>query len=169
MLNATAHSIFLELQKLIYQPCGLLVANYKQETENKEYGACSFYLNNYAVQFRVAKITPTKNGQFVAFYTRTRLGTTIPYDSADTFDFIIIACQQEEHLGQFIFPKAILVQNGYVSVNGIGGKRAMRIYPPWDVPASAQAAKTQAWQLPYFTTIKPHCDNTAICALLVHR
>jgi hypothetical protein len=30
------------------------------------------------------------------------------------------------------------------------GKRGMRVYPPWDLPSSKQAKKTQQWQLPYF-------------------
>ena len=30
------------------------------------------------------------------------------------------------------------------------GKRAMRIYPPWDKTDNSQAKKTQAWQLQYF-------------------
>ena len=30
------------------------------------------------------------------------------------------------------------------------GKRALRVYPPWDASTSRQAQRTQAWQLQYF-------------------
>ncbi|MFQ6421766.1 MULTISPECIES: MepB family protein [unclassified Bacillus (in: firmicutes)] len=33
------------------------------------------------------------------------------------------------------------------------GKRAIRVYPPWDKTTSRQAQKTQAWQLEYFLEI----------------
>jgi hypothetical protein len=35
------------------------------EAESAEYGAYTFELNDLSVRFRVAKITPTKIGQFV--------------------------------------------------------------------------------------------------------
>jgi hypothetical protein len=56
----------------------------------------------------------------------------------------------ENHFGQFVFPKAVLGEKGIVSCNGKEGKRAMRIYPPWDIADNSQAKKTQAWQLQYF-------------------
>ena len=37
-----------------------------------------------------------------------------------------------------------------MSRNGRGGKRAIRVYPPWDTTISQQARKTQKWQLEYF-------------------
>jgi hypothetical protein len=46
-------------------------------------------------------------------------------------------------------------EKGIVSKERAGGKGAMRIYPPWDVTDSAQAKKTQAWQLIYFFDIRP--------------
>ena len=33
---------------------------------------------------------------------------------------------------------------GFASQDGKGGKRAMRVYPPWDITDSPQAKKTQA-------------------------
>jgi hypothetical protein len=38
----------------------------------------------------------------------------------------------------------------YVSKDGKGGKRAMRIYPPWDITDNRQAKKTQAWAVDVF-------------------
>jgi hypothetical protein len=37
------------------------------ENESADYGTSEFTLNNYAIKFRVGKITPTKVGQFVTF------------------------------------------------------------------------------------------------------
>ncbi|TRW95625.1 MepB family protein [Flavobacterium gawalongense] len=33
------------------------------------------------------------------------------------------------------------------------GKRAIRVYPPWDTTTNKQAQKTQKWQLDYFLEI----------------
>lgn len=55
--------------------------------------------------------------------------------------------------GHFVFPKSALVKKGVFSVSGKGGKRALRVYPPWDKAESTQAAKTQCWQLEYFAEI----------------
>lgn len=56
----------------------------------------------------------------------------------------------ENHFGRFIFPKTVPCEKGIVSCYGKEGKRAMRIYSPWDKADNPQAKKTQAWQLQYF-------------------
>jgi hypothetical protein len=118
--------------------------------ENKEYGACKFVLNNLNVQFRVAKITPTKIGQFVTFWKRIGRGPIMPYDVADPFDLLVVVVRKNEQLGYFIFPKDLLVKKDIISKNGRGGERAMRVYPPWDVTDNKQSKETQKWQLTYF-------------------
>lgn len=57
------------------------------------------------------------------------------------------------HSGIFIFPKSVLMQKGILSKNSKGGKRALRVYPSWDVAENKQAKKTQEWQLVYFFEI----------------
>ncbi len=99
---------------------------------------------------RVAKITPTKNGQFVTFWKRSFEGPIIPYDVSDPFDLLVVSVKNAEQCGRFVFPKDILVKQGVISSGTQEGKRAFRVYPPWDIPESKQAAKTQAWQLSYF-------------------
>ncbi|SCA64128.1 hypothetical protein SCG7086_CE_00020 [Chlamydiales bacterium SCGC AG-110-P3] len=47
----------------------------------------------------------------------------------------------------------MLFERGIVSKEGVGGKRAIRVYPPWDNPVSKQGRTTQAWQLEYFLDI----------------
>ena len=37
-----------------------------------------------------------------------------------------------------------------MSVEGKGGKRAIRVYPPWENNLNRQVQKTQKWQSEYF-------------------
>ena len=53
-------------------------------------------------------------------------------------------------MGQFVFPKKILYEKGVLAGEISKGKRAIRVYPIWDIPTSRQARNTQAWQLDYF-------------------
>ncbi|QQR49103.1 MepB family protein [bacterium] len=107
-------------------------------------------MNNHAILFRVAKITPTKVGQFVTIWKRNQAGITAPHDLADNIDFFVISVRNGERLGQFVFPTKILAEKDIVSKNDSGGKRGVRVYPAWDVADNPQAKMTQAWQLAYF-------------------
>ena len=107
-----------------------------------------------AIQYRASKITPTKSGQFVTVWKRNGQGITEPFSVSDLFDFIFVTSRAGDNLGQFIFPKSVLAEKGVVTVKGKGGKRGIRVYPPWDEPLSKQAAMTQHWQTPYFVAIK---------------
>lgn len=149
----------LKAQKDIYEPLNLTCKNLSQEAESKEYGAYTFELNDRRVKFRVAKITPTKIGQFVTLWKRIGMGPILPYDMADSIDLFIISVRNTQHFGQFVFPKFVLYEKGILSNKGLGGKRAMRVYPSWDIPNNPQAIKTQAWQLKYFFEMPPH-DNS---------
>lgn len=151
----TVHPDLLIAQKQAYIPSGLLGENFVQEAESQDYGATEFKMNNMFIRFRAAKITPKKIGQFVTFWKRMGQGPIMPYDSTDAFDYLIVSVRSGERLGQFVFPKAALCMQGYVSKNATGGKLAMRVYPPWDITESRQAQKTQAWQLNYFYEIFP--------------
>ena len=141
-------------EKLLYSKCGFQLQNLVWNSESANYAACSFELNIYKIQFRVANITPTKIGQFVAIWKRNKEGITAPFDVADSLDFMIISVRDSENFGQFIFPKSVLVSHGIISQNEKGGKRGIRVYAPWDKPENKQAIKTQAWQVNYFVEIK---------------
>ena len=141
-------------EKLLYNECGFQLQNLIWNSESTNYGACSFELNNYKIQFRVANITPTKIGQFVTIWKRNNQGITAPFDVADSLDFMIVSVRDSENFGQFIFPKSVLVAKGIVSQNEKGGKRGIRVYAPWDKPENKQAIKTQAWQVNYFVEIR---------------
>ena len=144
------HPDLLIAQQIAYLPAGLTCSDFAVEPESKEYSACRFIINNKRAVFRSAKITPTKVGQFVTFWKRSAAGPIAPFDLSDPVDFFIVSVRSGNNFGQFIFPKSVLIEQGFASKNHIGGKRAMRVYPPWDKADNRQAIKTQAWQLHYF-------------------
>ena len=146
----TIHQELNEVQYRVYDTLGFQYSQPVMEAESSEYGACGFELNRQPVKFRIAKITPTKIGQFVTLWKRIEKGPIQPYDNSDSVDYFIINTRKGDHLGQFVFPKSVLCQQDVFSINGIGGKRAIRVYPPWDVAVNRQALKTQKWQLQYF-------------------
>src|SRR5690348_2623887 len=96
---------FFGVQKYIYEPLGWQCNNIQQEAESQEYGACFFEMNGKKIIFRVAKITPTKIGQFVTFWKRIGSGPIMPYDCADSFDFFVVTVKSKDRLGQFVFSK----------------------------------------------------------------
>ena len=126
-----------------------------QEAESQAYAAFEFEINNQRIKFRAGKITPTKIGQFVTLWKRGAK-TIMPYDRADPVDLFVVSVRSADRFGQFVFPKAILCEKGVVSKEGKGGKRAMRVYPAWDITDNQQAKKTQVWQLRYFFEIHPN-------------
>lgn len=125
-----------------------------KESEGTKYGACQFNVEEKIIAFRVAKITPTKIGQFVTVWKRPNPVSVIaPFDEQDPIDFIMIYASENKHCGLFVFNKKILVQKGVMSVNNQGGKRGIRVYPPWAITTAKQAIQTQKWQLEYFLPI----------------
>ena len=137
----------------VYHICNFELSNLAIDAESLEYQACSFKLNSSKIIHRLSKITPTKVGQFVTIWKRNDKGITAPFDVSDNFDFIIITSKSGENFGQFVFPKSVLSEKGMISNNNISGKRGIRVYPPWDIPTSKQAEKTQSWQTKYFYSI----------------
>ncbi len=142
-----------EFQNKIYDKNEYKISNFKFEEEGKEYEACQFHLNQFFVLCRNSKITPKKTGQFVTFWKRNKEGITEPFHENDDIDFYIINVKKDSHLGQFIFPKAILIEKGILKTIKKDGKRGFRVYPSWDIVTNKQAEKTQKWQLEYFYEI----------------
>lgn len=137
-------------KELIYTPCNWVITAFKKEQESQDYAACRFTLNGLNIVCRTAKITPTKTGQFVTLWKRIAGGPIQPFEVDDDLELFIVNVEREGHRGQFIFTKEVLSKKGVVTENSKEGKRAMRVYPPWDSPTSKQAQKTQAWQLAFF-------------------
>lgn len=102
---------------------------------------------------KTSKITPKKIGQFVSIWKRNELGKTVPQDAADEFEYMIIHAKNDNQVGYFKFPKNILIEHNVVSQNNKGGKRGIRVYPPWDVAENKQAIKNQSWQLKYWNIV----------------
>ncbi|MFC3378920.1 MepB family protein [Rugamonas sp. CCM 8940] len=122
-----------------------------REAESAEYGACRLDLAGLSLVFRVAKTTPTKIGQFVTIWKRPTPDAEIaPLDGADGVDVVVVSVADAGHRGQFIFDRAVLLAKGVMSRDGVGGKRAMRVYPPWTTPLAKDAIRTQQWQLRHF-------------------
>ncbi len=147
------------IKEQLYDTCGFEFTNLSINSESLEYGACSFKLSGNKIQHRVSKITPTKTGQFVTIWKRNKNGITEPFDSKDNFDFVIITSVCNENIGQFIFPKSILVEKGIITNNNNEGKRGIRVYPSWDKTTSKQAEKTQKWQINYFLNISRNQES----------
>lgn len=144
------HSDLLAAKELVYDPCGFTCSLPVPEPESAEYAAHEFTLDGLSVRFRTAKTTPTKVGQFVTVWKRSPGRPIQPFDVADPVDLFVISSRDRRHFGQFVFPMDALRRHGVVSVDGSGGKRAFRVYPPWVTTTNRQASSTQAWQLDHF-------------------
>lgn len=140
----------LAAKALVYDPCGFACSDPVPEAESAAYAAHAFTVDGRSVRFRVAKTTPTKVGQFVTVWKRSAGGPIAPFDAADPVDLFVINTRDRDRLGQFVFPIEVLRERGVVSMNGSGGKRAFRVYPPGVDTTSRQAANSQAWQLDHF-------------------
>lgn len=150
--------------ELAYQPAGLLCSSFEKEEESAEYEAFSFVMNNRFIKFRSAKITPKKVGQFVTLWKR-QSGVTAPFDISDPIDFFVVSVRDGNKFGQFVFPKKILFEKGVLSKNSKGGKRAIRVYPPWSIAINKQAKATQKWQLDYFLDLGSKVDCSQVLDL----
>lgn len=152
--KAALHNDFYAVKKQVYDYCGFTITELNTESESREYGACTFILNKKRIVFRASKITPTKTGQFVTIWKRNNAGITEPFDVNDEFDLVVISSKNDQHSGQFIFPKRVLMEKGIITANNKEGKRGIRVYPPWDKPTNRLAEKTQAWQILYFLPVE---------------
>ncbi len=142
-----------ETSKLVFEKLDLHISNLHIEKESQDYSAAQFELNNLKIIFREAKITPTKVGQFVTLWKRIEEKPIQPFSTSDDFDFVIINTNTPTNSGQFVFPKSILEQKGYLQSQSKKGKLGFRVYPSWDKTLNKQAQQTQKWQLNYFLEI----------------
>lgn len=145
------YTILDYINKMIYEPNHLILRSAQEEKQNSKYGAGLFELSCRTVRFRVANITPTKIGQFVAIWEKDMNNKNQPFSYEEAPDLLVITTlKNDTEYGQFIFPKEILFKQNIFRSSSTKGKMAIRVYPSWDRPTSKQAIKTQKWQLPYF-------------------
>ena len=154
-----------QIQSEVYTQCGFKLKNVEMELESQNYQACQFKLDGLTIICRTAKITPKKSGQFVTFWKRSVKGPITPFETSDNFDFFIVNVQSDNKIGQFIFPKSVLLKKGIISTEQKEGKRAFRVYPPWNKTTSKQAEQTQKWQVNYFYDLRSVENNENVKAL----
>ena len=151
------HQALTYVNKMLYEPSGLVLSSIQEEKQNAIYGAGTFRLSSRSIRFRVAQTTPTKVGQFVTIWEKDENNKNQPYSYEHSPEFLVITTfKNNQHFGQFIFPKDILLEKNILSSKSKKGKMAIRVYPSWDKPKSKQAMKTQEWQLAYFIDIDEH-------------
>jgi hypothetical protein len=137
-----------------YEPNHFIINDIREEAQNSDYGAGIFQLNSKSVRFRVAKKTPTKIGQFVAFWEKDRNHKNQAFSFEHATDFLVInTFKNKNNYGQFVFPKEILLKQNILKTATTNGKMAIRVYPRWETPTSKQAIETQKWQLEYFVEV----------------
>lgn len=152
----------------VFKTLDLEVGSFVSDKESAEYNAGSFVLDGVKIVYRSAKITPTKNGQFVTLWKRIENGTIQPFDNSDIIDFVIVSVEKSGQSGHFVFSAHVLYKQKIFSKDKVEGKRAFRVYPPWDNPQSKQAATTQKWQLNFYVEIRDgvYADTEKVKQLL---
>lgn len=91
---------------MIYEPSDLTVKSIQEEKQNSKYGAGTFRLSSRTVRFRVANITPTKVGQFVAFWEKDKNNKNQPFTYEEAPDLLVITTFTDDgEFGQFFFQK----------------------------------------------------------------
>ena len=148
----------LQLIAAAFRARGVAVSELRAEAESLDYGAHTLAVNGQSAAFRIARTTPKKAGQFVTLWQRTTPeggGPIRPFDSSDGVELFIVSVSGREGSGYFAFPQATLIARGVVSRDFVGGKRAMRVYPPWSIPANRTAQATQRWQLEFYCSGNP--------------
>ncbi|MES2741712.1 MAG: MepB family protein [Pseudomonadota bacterium] len=164
-VGALPRDLVLAMGGLYVQASVAVTRAPQREQESGEYGACRLDLEGRVVVFRVAKTTPTKVGQFVTLWKRPAPADEIaPFDASDAVDFVIVSVADATHCGQFVFDQQALLKHGVMSRDKQGGKRAIRVYPPWSHPVAKEAIRTQQWQSRYFVVSAPP-DADAVARL----
>ena len=105
MAHMEEQTAFLRADQLSYKPLGWIAKDFVREKESSEYGAATFALKERKVRFCVAKITPTKVGQFVTLWKREDGGPIVPFDKSDRVDLY--------HLSKITFSFLVLLPTGH--------------------------------------------------------
>lgn len=132
--------------------------NIKYENQNIDYEALVFTIGKEKFRSRLGKLTPKKQGYFVAFWEKNDRGVNVPYSYKESPGKLIINIIDGEKFGQFILPKDILLEKNILSDEKHKGKMAARFYPPWELGLNKTALKTQEWQGDYFINLGEDVD-----------
>lgn len=97
--SLSIHPDLLATRDLVYNLNEFKCSQPQMEPESSEYGGYIFELNGLSIRFRVAKITPTKIGQFVTLWKRIGKGPIQPYDLSDPVEFFVISTRKDNYFG----------------------------------------------------------------------
>lgn len=122
----------------------------KYEEQNHEYEGMLVQIDQQMYRSRLAKLTPKKQGYFVAFWEKSKCGNNQAYSYEDAPEKLIVSVIDNEKKGQFIFPKEVLLKYGVLKKPLQKGKMALRVYPGWITELNKNACKVQWWQNEYF-------------------
>lgn len=142
----------------VFQPAGLGISDLVVDPAATDYAGHELTLGSRRACFRASKRTPLKKGQFVTLWKRSAEGPIRPLRGSDGIDLVIIAVASGKDYGVFCFPTEILQQRGIFQSVGAEGKRAFRLYPPWESELNTQARGSQRWQSKFFIDLS---DNSA--------
>ena len=124
------------------------------EEQHSDYEAGTVALGSETLHIRTARVTPTKPGAFVAFWTRNDQGETCAFDTSEVCAGLLVFVQEEDNFGVFMFTREQLEQQGITHSAKHPGKRGFRVYPSWSGNLNAQAKKTQAIQAASFELLR---------------
>lgn len=99
-----------KVNQKFYLPNQFVIENLREEPQNAEYAGGTFLLNQQLIRFRAAKITPTKIGQFVAFWEKNELDKNQAFCAEDSPDLLVVTTFQEERMASLFFQKPFLLR-----------------------------------------------------------
>jgi hypothetical protein len=147
------------VKNIIRNNFAVLIDNIVEEEQNLEYEGFSFSIKKKRFRSRKAKKTLKKKGYFVAFWEKDSNNVNKPYDEETSPEKLVINIIDNDKIGQFIFPKKILVDKKILTSVDSKGKMAIRIYPSWCDNLNYNAVSTQKWQLDYFIDLSDQYDQ----------
>lgn len=120
------------------------------EPLNINYESCIFKINKEKYRSRKAKKTPSKKGYFTVFWVKNENDKNRPYTLNETPEKLIITIIDGKKIGQFVFPREVLLKQDILKTERVKGKMAMRVYPDWETELNKTAEHTRKWQSDYF-------------------
>lgn len=157
-----------KLNELVFKMNNLKLHRVLKEVYNEAYQAHTLYLDDKSIRYRKSKITPTKSGQFVSFWTKDENGKNRAYTDEESKDFLLIDCMSHNsHEGFFLFPKDALLKHDILKTMTEKGKMGMRVYPSWESVDNKTAFKTQCWQTEYFVDLSLEDDIVSKKVLMI--
>ena len=153
------------IEKLVSNSEKHHMINLQEENQNKEYEGLTFNIAQHTFRSRLAKKTPKKKGYFVVFWEKDKDNKNQPYAFDEMSEKLIVSIIDGQLIGQFVFPKLLLLEKGILKSENDKGKMAMRVYPSWERELNPSARKTQKWQAAYFIDLSNGIDNQQAAAL----